>query len=370
MSMQAEHIRPLDQVAPALLDRWVLAPLDRARRALMGVALAQGWLRPWLIDRDRRVGAHAFVGVGVALALSVAHPALLFVVGPLLLGVPHVAADVRYLLLRRAVPRSLLAGAGVFCAGFLALRVAEMTGSAPRLASEEIALVGAWVGGSAVVAGVTSGEWRRLFGVMAVVLGLGHLALGSPVEARLLFAYLHNLVGVALWVLLFRRRVGTVLPALALLAVGWAVLASGVALPATAALGGIRFAGEDLLEASEWLAPRMPGRWALGLTLSYVFLQAVHYSVWLGWLPQDDTRAEGTTSFRMSWRSLRADFRWLIYPIMVTSLLVPALGLALGAVKVRDWYLSLASFHGYLELAMLAYFTIDASALRRARADA
>jgi hypothetical protein len=158
--------------------------------------------------------------------------------------------------------------------------------------------------------------------------------------------------------------------ALALLGAGWAALASGLTLPATAALGGIAFAGEDLARASEWLAPDLSSRWALGLTLSYVFLQAVHYSVWLGWLPQDDTRAEGTTSFRMSWRSLRADLSWLFYPVAITSLIVPVLGVALGAVLIRDWYLSLASFHGYLELAMLAYFTVDPSALRRARAGA
>jgi hypothetical protein len=368
MSMQAEPAIPLDR--GALVDRWALEPLDRARRAVLGVALAQGWLRPWLIDRDRRVGAHALVGVSIAFGLTVTCPALLFVVGPLVLGVPHVAADVRYLLLRRAVPRAAIAGATLFSLGFFAVRLAEQTGSAPRLASEEIALVGAWVGASAVGAGVASRQWGRMAATLSIVLGLGHLALGAPSETRLIFAYLHNLVGVLLWVLLFRRRAAAVVPALALLGAGWAALASGLTLPATAALGGIAFAGEDLARASEWLAPDLSSRWALGLTLSYVFLQAVHYSVWLGWLPQDDTRAEGTTSFRMSWRSLRADLSWLFYPVAITSLIVPVLGVALGAVLIRDWYLSLASFHGYLELAMLAYFTVDPSALRRARAGA
>jgi hypothetical protein len=84
----------------------------------------------------------------------------------------------------------------------------------------------------------------------------------------------------------------------------------------------------------------------------------VHYSVWLSWIPQEDTRGEGTTSFRMSLRSLRAELRGWFWPAMGLVGLMPALGLARGAVMARDTYLALASFHGYLEVTMAAVFFV------------
>jgi len=329
--------------------------------------LATPVVRWLLLDRDRRVGAHAALGVAIALGLTAYFPAFLFMVGPLFLGVAHVAGDLRYLLLRRAVPRGVLWLAVAFCAGILAVRVAELMGAKTLGSAHEMMLVEVWAGASVVAAGAADGRRGRAAAGMAMVLGLGWVAQRWPDHFRLAFAHAHNLIGVGLWLLLFRRKLGAVAPALGLLGLGlWATL-SGSTLGLAEGVGGLSFAGQHLVHVSDWLAPGVPARYALGAVLSYVFLQAIHYSVWLAWVPQEDTRAEGTTSFRMSLRSLWADFGGWLFPLLLLVASVPLLALRYGASMTRDVYLSLASFHGYLEVAMGAYLLVAPSSQARAR---
>lgn len=47
-----------------------------------------------------RLGAPAILHLAVALLLTGVAPLWLLLVGPLILGVPHIVADIRYLLLR------------------------------------------------------------------------------------------------------------------------------------------------------------------------------------------------------------------------------------------------------------------------------
>lgn len=343
-----------------------LAPLDHLRQAVMRAVLRTPGLRRWLLDRDARVGAHAFLGAATAVLMTVFVPAFLFVVGPLLLGVAHVASDVRYLLLRRSVPRGVAAMAALFCGSLFAVRCAELLGFRGVVSSlHEVMLIELWTGASVIAAGLASGRRGRAALGLGVVLGVGALAQAHPDLFRLVFAHLHNLVGLGLWLLLFRRRIRPVLPALALLAAGSALVLGGATLGLTHRVGGLSFAGQNLMDVSDWVAPHLPARLALGAVLSYVLLQAVHYSVWLGWVPQEDTLAEGTTSFRMSLRSLRADMGWLLWPVALAAGAVPLLALVFGAALTRDTYLSLASFHGYLELAMLAYFLVAPASFER-----
>src|SRR5665213_816592 len=125
--MSASAISPPDAtrtvgaLAPAgglAIDR-ALAPLDRVRRALLVGLSRSAVVRPLVIDRDQRIRVQAVVGAGVAFALTLLVPGVLFVVGPALFGGAHVASDVRYLALRRDLPRrwilALVAGCLARC---------------------------------------------------------------------------------------------------------------------------------------------------------------------------------------------------------------------------------------------------------------
>src|SRR5258708_15121415 len=106
------------------LDRAV-APLDRLRRrVLLGLVRAPA-LGPLLARRDRRLMVHAVAAVAAAFALAVLCPGVLFVAGPALFGVAHVAADARYLVLRRSLPRWGMAVLGAGCGALFTLRAFE-----------------------------------------------------------------------------------------------------------------------------------------------------------------------------------------------------------------------------------------------------
>ena len=332
-------------------------PLDRLRRrVLLGLVRAPG-LGRILTRRDARLALHSAASVAVAFTLTLLCPGVLFVAGPALFGVAHVASDARYLVLRRSLPRWWTRALAAGCAALFVLRALELAlpAGAP-FAAVEVAVGWTWAI-AAVVAGVAAargaGATRRAAIVGPVLVALGVAACARPHLARLVFAHVHNVVAVALWLVLFRARRRFALPALALLVACAALLLSGVALP-WVHLGGpgaARLVDESVFAWPAW----MPQRTALALGVLYVMLQSIHYTVWLALIPQDDARAEGTLSFRMSLRALGRDFPapWL------AAVVVLALGvLAASAVDVhrtRQLYLSLATFHGYLELAAATF---------------
>ena len=106
----------------------------------------------------------------------------------------------------------------------------------------------------------------------------------------------------------------------------------------------------------------MPQRTALALGVLYVMLQSIHYTVWLALIPQDDARAQGTLSFRMSLRALGRDFPapWLAAVVVLAVAVLAAS--AVDVHRTRQLYLSLATFHGYLELAAATFLVVRGKA--------
>jgi hypothetical protein len=351
-------------------------PLDRARAALLALALRAG-LGPLVARRDRRLALIATLGVAVALGFTIAAPIVLFVVGPVLLGVPHVASDVRYLVVRRGLPRSVGVATAIACAALVAVRVVEETGAGRSLARVELGLAAAWIL-AAMIAGATAGRSYGRLAVAAPLFGvLTFAALRSPVMARFVFAHAHNLVAVGIWVALFRRAARrrdradvAAIAALVSIAAATAVLLAGVTLGWTYSYGAWWSFGLGLGELPRWVAPGLPPALGLGLTSSYIFLQSIHYSALLGWIPQDDVRAEGTLTFRMSARSLVKDFGAAGLAVIGIAMAVVLAGALANARRARDLYVSLAVFHAYLELAMLGFFVVRGRGLGGAAAPA
>ena len=339
----------------------LLGPLDALRRDAMAAVLARPRLGAWITRRDARLVLVATFGIVFALAVTCLVPAAALVLAPIALGVPHVASDARYLVLRRGLQSGVVAIVVVGAASMLALRIAEGVVDDPsRFASYELALGGAWAGVLAFRAASVSGAWGRAIFVLAGLGALTSMALRAPDHARIVLAHGHNLVGVALWALLFRRRRRPLVPiALALAA---AVLFAGTGMPLRIAhaLGTDHALGMSMDDAAAMLAPGLAtaSAGASVLVASYVLLQGVHYAVWLGWIPQDDLRGEGTLTFGMTVRGLVRDFRPLGLVAIGLTWLVVIVGALFSARGARDTYLSLASFHAYVELAMLAYFLV------------
>jgi hypothetical protein len=337
-----------------------VAPLDRLRRALLlGLVRVPG-VGALVARRDARLAVQSVACVACTFALTMRAPGVLFVVGPAVFGVAHVAADARYLVLRRELPRWWATTIGAGCLALFALRLLEglFPGRWP-FAATEVAIGWTWALGGAVAgyaATRTAGGARRALLTAPVLATLGAAAIAHPQLARLVFAHAHNVVAIGLWIFLFRARRRFALPALALLTAFTLVLVSGLAAPFVNFSGAnvSRLVDESLFAWPAW----MPQRTALGLGLAFVMLQAVHYAVWLAFIPQDDLRAEGTLSFRMSLRALARDLPAGLLALTAFAAVAVLAASLVDLHRTRQLYMSLAAFHGYLELGAASFLIV------------
>jgi len=340
-----------------------LLPLDQARRAWLRLVLQGRLLAAVLTKREHRFAALVSVHAPVACTLAVYLPVPLFILGPVVFGVAHIAADLRYLVLRRALPRWWVGAICVFSGALVLLNAgASLTGSRPDPRMElALGTLFALLGVAAAGADVPRLRAPVAAGAIAA---LGALALQFPDAARLALLHGHNLVALLLLLLLCSSRRSRLLAPLAvILSVGLA-LASGVFYRASLASTGVRAFDLHLLEVADLVAPGLRADFAIGLTTAFLFLQAAHYLTWLVVVPQREQRSEGTTTFRMSFRSLLSDFGpWGLGLVGSLTLLTLACA-AFDAPRTQRAYLSLGAFHAYLELAMLAYLWVRREARR------
>jgi hypothetical protein len=334
------------------------SPLDQLRSAGFRLFRNSPLVSSLAYRREQRlafiVGLHALVACGLALAF----PVHLFVLGPVLFGVIHVAADVRYLVLRQGLARSWRTVVACGCAALIALRVAEEAHLLRQPARLEFVLSTALALVAVAAAVAARGSAGRAVFAFCALLGLGVAAITWPEPARLVLLHAHNLLAVALLPLVFPARASRLfVPLLLILALGVA-LASGVGYQLTLHSSGVHAFHRHVLEVADWVAPGLRADRAIGVTSAYVFLQSVHYAVWLIVIPQRSQRGEGSLTFVMSARSLLKDFG--TFGVLAIALLaLGVVGFALFDVqRAQRTYLSLGMFHAYLEISMLAYLWV------------
>ncbi len=305
-------------------------------------------------DRALRSAWTAGAVVLVSLALTLGAPLWLLLLAPLWLGVPHVAADVRFLVIRPpgAVPRRLLLALFVPFGAMTLLRVAALAG-APGFPRTELVLGALAVAGAAAWAGPRVGVWLAL-GLVALLVP----ALAWPGQAALIVGHAHNFVAVALWAWWMGPRGGArwvVLGALgaALAAIGFGAFdALWFADGPPAAASGLTLAG-----MIDTLAPDVPGAAAPRLVMAFALMQAVHYGLWLGCIPQSPAVHTEDAPLPPSrrWAALIGDLgRVGLAAVLIGAVALPIAGLA-APTAARAGYLSLVLFHGWLELAVAAH---------------
>lgn len=321
----------------ARAESW-LSPLERARRVTLS-AVAR--VSPRLVAaREPRVALLASALVVVAFVATALAPVWLLLLGPILLGVPHVVADVRYLVTRPRLharwPLWILVGAPLATCFF---------GGGVRAGL--VATCGALL--------VARGAPLLRALAIAITASLFALATCAGPVADLAFAHLHNFVAIALW-WAWRRRTRHLhaLP-LALFAVACALLVGGVVSPSLAALPP---------DIADGLAPHdlvpieltsLGGR----LVALFAFAQAMHYSTWLRLVPEEDRLRKTPRTFASSLRALAAD----VGPWVLGAAALATVGFGVYAlfdlVAAREAYLSAAIFHGHLELAAGALLLVE-----------
>ena len=132
--------------------------------------------------------------------------------------------------------------------------------------------------------------------------------------------------------------------------------------PTSLLSSGARAFNLHVLDVAAWIAPVKRVDRAVGLTSAFVFLQAVHYAVWLSVVPQGELPGQGTVGFRRTGNGVLADFGPVGAALVALAFLVVLLGACENPVRSSASYMSLALFHGYLELVVVLYFWVSGQA--------
>jgi hypothetical protein len=276
----------------------------------------------------------ALIDVALVLAATLWAPLWLLLLAPLLLGVPHVAADVRYLVLRPKLTAATVLAISIPLVAMTVLRVTALAG-VPLSARVDVAL-----GLAAVAGGVFSAGPRRHTRLVILLMLVAVVSLRWPQQALLALVHGHN--AIALVVLVAWAGLGFVrgVALLGIVALAAALLSTGALSPwSWAPAAGVRL--EDVARS---LAPGFPEPVARALTLTFAFGQSLHFAAWLHLIP----------SVRNG-PSLREDFGLpSLIPLGLLTVLI-AFAALFDAKGVRSTYLTLVSFHAWLELAALAH---------------
>ncbi len=327
----------------------LVATLDRVRGRTYGYLLRVPGTRSIVARKERRIALLVALSSVFAFALAALVPTFSLIVAPLVLGVPHLAADYRYLLLRPRWPARVLWLTLCGSLVVLSLRAVELV-TKRSLAPWEMGAALAWCASMIAAAQQASLRKRSLAAIALSVVAV--LALIEPELSRLVFGYAHNLVAIGLWLLLFRGMKKSALLPLGMITLGTLLLL----------LGGDRWLlfgqtslGLNALTGSDFFALPSVGGAGLGLITSFAFLQSVHYAIWLHVIPAEELPGNRMSSFAQTFSGLRSDLGLAGLAVVALLVVVTTAGLLVSPEQARQSYTSLSTFHGYMELAIALY---------------
>jgi hypothetical protein len=314
-------------------------------------AIRMRWLRlvaPFLggtlSKRNERVVLSLTVGIVLSLSLTIIAPIALLAVGPVVWGIPHLLADVRYLVVPQALHRRRALWAAIFAPVVLA--AFTPLGSRAGL----VAIVGA------SVAAMDAPRTRR---ALVFVLGCAAVAIGwfAPRATDLVLAHAHNVVALGLlWAITPGNRRHLAIP-FGVFVLGSAALLLG------ACDGWIDWSTHTNVTLGALLRTFAPFPTHLGsarrLLLAFAFAQSVHYAVWLRAIPDETREIETIRSFRQSARSIVRELGATLPLVAVMATVALAAWGAFDLVNARAGYLRFAGFHGHLEIALAALAWVE-----------
>jgi len=325
--------------------------LDRARLAWLR-ALGP-FARPLVRSRELRIAVFGATSILIALAATAAVPLYLLAIGPLVLGVPHVGADLRYLVFRPQLHRR-----GWLVLPAIALFVAHAFTYDPRYGI-----------GVALLAVALARGRRHLRRAAAFAIAIAWMA-AAFVDWRttaLVFAHLHNFAAVAfLWAWRPKRASTLHYVPIALFVLASVAIMLGAIDPIVERLHALDpFVGRTGIEWSLALyAPGVIAPYGARLVLLFAFAQSVHYAVWLRLVPEDDRERETPRTWSATLAALRHDVGLPIALVIFAITATLAVWASMDLFSARLGYLRLVLFHGYLEMAALALLFVEGRPLR------
>lgn len=344
-------------------DSHIARPLDRLRVVVLQMTLKNRLLRKIYCDRAVRLGLNFVLLSFLYLIVSVKWSIVLLVLGPLVLGYPHLVASYRFLQKPGIVFKAGWGTSKVF-QSFLFLTVMSL---AIRFIGTEFNLLpklpyGTWeILLSLVALGVIRVELKSIRSILLLAFTLVSIGLVlklawyNPLAFVGIALIFHNWVGFGHWFLASKDLKNRIVVVLATLIFGIVHVAVFFgALDAWISIPEINFLSARSFEVSGWaLAPWSidPKIWDRALVL-YAFGLSLHYFIWLRAIPQSLDNSLVPNSYRRSLELLRKDCGYKTTTVLLAGvvLIVAMWFFASLAGKI---YFGIAMLHGWLELTFL-----------------
>ena len=348
----------------------MVQPLDQLRIAALRFFMKSQWLRQVFSDRAMRLGFNFLILSGLYLVISLKWSIVLLVLGPLVLGYPHLVASYRFLQKPNQRLGLRLNSAQVFRV-FVFLTAVSL---GIRFIGPLFSFFPEWPYGSweillsVVALGLIKIKLDSVRNTFAVLLML--LIVGSVLKLAWLYPMVfvgfvlifHNWVGFGHWFLAakdFENRLVVVL-AIILFAAIHIFIFKGFFDP------WITFPHFDFLstrsfEASGWVLASWsddPLIWNRMIVI-YTFGLSMHYFIWLFAIPQCLEQKAVPNSFRRSLEQLRNDCGERT-SVVLFAVAIGAVGIWIFTAYAGPIYFGLAMLHGWLEFIFLiaAVFTV------------
>ena len=306
--------------------------MDYLRSSVLRRALKFSTLRRVYSDRTKRITLQFVVGTLLTSLLVLAFPVIAFYLGPLLLGIPHLLASLRFSNQNRTtssalVPKLLKLTLAVLLLESLGLALHLETQFLPEL----LAVCGTvWI---------VSGKWE-LTALVGILLGVSQNRF--PLGFALILLIGHNFVAFIFW---FKacsnsaQRASVLKCLIILLTVSVLVI---LAPTNSEKLSRLLFTGLE----SEFLKSAV-------LKL-FLLSQAAHYFIWLKAIPEYQSSAETPAPFSTTFKNIKSELGPNSVSICLILLLaILSITLASDFEEARQFYILISSFHGLCEIGIL-----------------
>lgn len=341
----------------------LVQPLDYLRIAALRLFMKNPMLRQVYCDRASRLGFNFLLLCGLYLVISIKWSIVLLVLGPMVLGYPHLVASYRFL--QKSNWR-------------LSLRFNTAQVFRVFLFLTGVSLFIRFIGSKlSFVPELPYGSWEILLSIAALglikfkIISIRHIlvilltlllaglvlnvAWHSPMAFVGFALIFHNWVAFGYWFLSakdFKNRIVVVL-ATTLFALIHLLIFNGF-FDAWISFPNFNILSTQSFEASGWVLAswsKDPLIWNRMIVI-YTFGLSLHYFVWLRAIPQNLDKKAVPNSFRRSFEQLRKDCGANTTIILFTVGLV-ALAIWLFTSVAGPIYFGLAMLHGWLEFIFL-----------------
>lgn len=338
--------------------------MDFMRARLLRGLLSFSWTRDIFNDRATRLFFWFLAAGTIEFFLAIYFPLWVLVLGPMILGLPHLLASLRYVAattthLNKPQTSMIHLSFAVLIALGLTRYYLYKSEAPFHLWPEVIAIVITML----LLFRASKATLKFFTARSALILPFLALLIWQPILTATVLVLCHNVIGFFYWIQASKtskERNVALFATLTFLTVS-ILIALGVFdflyiyYPAHTYLA---IAHMDMKSLGSSLAPWVynPELWAR-LVVVYAFGQSMHYFVWLKAIPDQNTAAQVPTSFRQSWRFLKKDFGIKFIGLTLLFLMIASLPWALmNWSEARVLYLSIATYHVYYEIVGLAYF--------------